>query len=442
MRSIVFSILLSTLVLSGCATESLKAGDKVTIAPGQVLMFGELKVTDNHHKFGGVQLIGMLRVSGSLRFISTNPDGTFYGAVPAGEYALRNFYYPGYLGAKLMEPGKAYYVGKIVIDLSRSFKGIPSVLDIDYMNSLEVRDDLKSQLPELLSIAPSLRPEDVIKSLVADNPDIATKLCPNYWLIMAPQTCFSRDEALHGKLAIASEQFGAERVAGTKTSDKAAKEGAVTGALGGAVAGTAVGVGVAGATIASAGIYAPVPALWPFAIAGAAVGAAAGGSAGAEKGISKEDLVMIQKAYDHAMDRAKQLESVSLRVERKAKQAGRDVRYVEGLSTNQFGVDNAVQLLRDSASDALLNLSIKAIGMKVRQDRLPQMPLEIQLQSEVVLPDYERKKSTLYFLSHAHTIQEWSADDGKLLIEAIEEGFEKLSDKAMRQYFWLHRETP
>lgn len=457
-RIITIGVCVAVLLLTGCAgPRGLRPGDKVVIDPGKALVFGEIVFTDNHkdtrpyHQGSGIWMTqetppGIFSTGVNL-FPETN--GKFFGIVPAAKYgsvsviASPDYIYMLGLESGRLEPGRAYYLGRVMIDTVSSHLVRSGNMRIDYVNSVVVEDQFEKSKAELLSsIAPNLEPSNVQRlMLINDSAHI-----PQVGFVGLLGLNFKKIPTLPKRqIAIAGEKLIAEGRDGNNSGRMII--GAVGGGAVGALAGAAVG-GVSAASsfsLSTASATAAAPIL-PLALVGVALGVVFAQVDNVK--LSKEEVAAIQSAFQNAGPQIATLESVASRVSRRAKDAGLDVQYVDGLVTTRYGKKNWGDLLNSSGRDAILDLSIKSITMKLRKDRMPKIPLEIQVESQVALNNYENKQFNnyenkqfmLYHLSEEHTVEEWAADDSKLLVNELDKGLEALTNKAMRAYFPPSRE--
>lgn len=125
---------LLVLLLAGCAAvpetrhaRPLEPGAPVALAPGEAVVFGSILFVENgkpKYPYGlGKPTWLVSGLSGPGLFLSTDKQGSFFLALPAGSYELRSvapFYYTPYICMpyrfEAPQAGKAYYIGALRVE--------------------------------------------------------------------------------------------------------------------------------------------------------------------------------------------------------------------------------------------------------------------------------------------------------------------------------------
>lgn len=123
-------LLTALFVFEGCAFFSIRKADQsTTLAGGEAVIFGKLIISEDGNK---LTPYGFLKrpsptlfhvESGRYSWTVTGRDGSFYWVVPAGSYVIPEVQFGEYfirpkLGFIAAEPGKAYYLGAVTLDIT------------------------------------------------------------------------------------------------------------------------------------------------------------------------------------------------------------------------------------------------------------------------------------------------------------------------------------
>jgi len=186
--------------VSGCVTfqEQITPGAVVTLEAGEVLVFGKVglikngearapkwslfstgamlffyKQTDNGASKDQLDAI----TSPSARQVHirliTRKNGDFSVIIPSGRYVVEHIVPTDGCSIKpetafdASTPGKAYYLGEMIIDVDTSFFPQPQC---DSLNFLEVTDQYEIERSALLKMIPELPPETITKALMTRIP--------------------------------------------------------------------------------------------------------------------------------------------------------------------------------------------------------------------------------------------------------------------------------
>jgi hypothetical protein len=199
---IVFAVWIAS--VSGCASfpevispKEITPGVAVALEAGEVLVFGKVSLIENgearapkwHPYSTGAMLFLDKQTdngtpkdqpnaisSASARQIrvplKTRKNGEFSVIIPSGRYVVA-YVMPTYpcgikpeLAFDAPTPGKAYYLGEMIVDVDTSF----SLLRMDFhcisLNFLEVTDQYESERSALLKMIPELPAESITKALM------------------------------------------------------------------------------------------------------------------------------------------------------------------------------------------------------------------------------------------------------------------------------------
>jgi hypothetical protein len=205
---VVFAVWIAS--VSGCASfpevispKVITPGVAVTLEAGEVLVFGRVGLIKNgeakapkwNFPFSKGAFLGIHKQPdngtpknqlGAISSPSNRPtqirlitreNGEFSVIIPSGRYVIDHII-PTYecwikpeLAFDVSTPGKAYYLGELIIDVDTSFSlSYFKPFDCDSLNFLEVTDQYEIERSALLGMIPELPPESITKALMTRIP--------------------------------------------------------------------------------------------------------------------------------------------------------------------------------------------------------------------------------------------------------------------------------
>jgi hypothetical protein len=237
-----------------------------------------------------------------------------------------------------------------------------------------------------------------------------------------------------GKIALVPARFNPEIAFNAfakgkgHAAGKLGSEGAAEGALVGVV--TPLSMGPLGLIF--------YPYIAPFTIlAGALIGGAAGAGYGAMHGLPADQAATASRIVNEALTQINVHEAVSRCIEIKAQALGWNLSTVSGQGPiNKLDVPNYSALMA-AGYDGVLEISVQSIGMVATKGDPPRIALEMKLRTRIVSDKGNgvSAEPILVFKSRPHPIPDWAADNGKLLAEQFNQGYETLAQYTVEVYF-------
>jgi len=124
------ALLAALFILQGCAFFNIRKADQATrLAEGEAVIFGKIILSEDGNKltpygfFKRPSPTLFHAESGRYSWTVTEVDGSFQWVVPAGSYVIPEVQFGGLfirpkLGFIAAEPGKAYYLGAVSVDIT------------------------------------------------------------------------------------------------------------------------------------------------------------------------------------------------------------------------------------------------------------------------------------------------------------------------------------
>jgi hypothetical protein len=87
--------------------------------------------------------------------------------------------------------------------------------------------------------------------------------------------------------------------------------------------------------------------------------------------------------------------------------------------------------------DGVVEIAVQSIGMVATKGDPPRLGLEMKLRTRIISHKEigASKEPILLFKSRPHPTQDWTADNGKLLAEQFNQGYETLAQYTVEVYF-------
>jgi hypothetical protein len=237
-----------------------------------------------------------------------------------------------------------------------------------------------------------------------------------------------------GKVAIVPARFVPESNLNVYAKGKNAAAGELAGQ--GAIEGAAVGA-VAPLAAGPYGI-ALYPFIAPFTIlAGTVFGGSFGAAQGLMHGLPEQDARAVSAIVENALGRLYIQDQVATRVMEQARTSGYNVTYLPDPGPSTIEEQPEYQDLATDEYTAVLELAVTSVRFVAHKGDPPRLALEMKLRSRVValsgssisgIRDFDYK-------SRPHVVEKWSANQGRLMEEEFNNGYNKLSQYICEIYF-------